>query len=160
MKTKKDSPKYLESNVYIIHTMKIRLGFISNSSSTSFVIICENGANIDLKDIDIFINLMGCEPNSPLRPFYERIHEIIFDFRSTGPVQRNYLTPFLKDTYKENYRIHDELWKQLQKAFASGAEIRFGEFSTEDGIISCIMSNDIVVAENGGFKFYGLNNSF
>jgi hypothetical protein len=54
--------------------MKIRYDYVTNSSSTSFVIICKG-----FPDKKAILSAIGVTAKSPLKPFFDEMCEVLFD---------------------------------------------------------------------------------
>lgn len=115
--------------------MKIKTDFVTNSSSTSFILVC-NG-EFDLRE---FMSLVGVEVDSPLVPLFNKLYELIK--REMKPIDD------LKFEQKIE-ELHPNVVKKLLEYRKSGKVIYEGELSTEDGDpIEAMFCVDSFEAEN------------
>jgi len=99
--------------------MKIKSDFVTNSSSTSFILICDREFTKEE-----FLQLVGVQNESPLQTIFSRLYELII----------NRMKPLDDISVEmEIERSHPNVKEKLEDAKNSGKTIYMGELGTEDG---------------------------
>jgi len=133
--------------------MKIRFDFVTNSSSTSFVIISKGKP-----DKEIFLKAMGVEKNSPLKPFFEELFEVL-DWKIKNAKDA------IKSTYwgpKKDVQtlIKDEIShfaaNKAKEALKSGQDIWIGTLKSDGGTVESFFCCDSFEIDNKNLYFNGL----
>lgn len=132
--------------------MKIRAGFVSNSSSTSFLIIAKD----DLNKADFF-ELMGIELNSPIASLFVQFYEDVIhsaqkvDFKTAN-----------KDVAAEGWfkggRLSNHMLAKLREAKELGLKAYYGRLSSDNNPIQTFFCTDCFEMENDKIYFDGLEN--
>lgn len=118
--------------------MKIRTDFVTNSSSTSFVLI--SAGNFTEED---FFNLVGIKNNSPLLPIFKRLYTVL----------SNKMTELHRP---ENFSGNDYLKEKITKSMREGKRVYFGKLSSDDGdSIEAYFCTDSFEIENDKLYFNG-----
>lgn len=129
--------------------MKIRAGFVSNSSSTSFLILAAD----DLTE-ENFFQLMGVSPKSPLADIFRELHEALLD-GAKAPVDLRDIDESIPVTqWLDGFRgeISPQLAEKLQEARKRGLRLYQGHLDSESSQTQTFFCCDSFEAENE--KFY------
>lgn len=129
--------------------MKIRAGFVSNSSSTSFLILAAE----DLTQ-ENFFDLMGVSPKSPLADIFRELHEALLDNVEDSVDLREIDESSPVALWLNGFRgeISPTMERKLQDARKRGLKVYHGELSSDSSQAECFFCCDSFEAENE--KFY------
>ena len=115
--------------------MKLKMDFVSNSSSTSFVYISSD--MLTLKD---FMASAGVSENSPVAPLfhdmYRELHERIQRGNTMSSVEEI-------DSMREKERFTDDLIAKMKAAVQQGQLVTVGSFSSENNMAESVLCTEI-----------------
>jgi hypothetical protein len=133
--------------------MKIRTDFVTNSSSTSFVIITS-----DEFEESSFLELMGVAENSPLRPLFEVLYNHLREsmYPVSEYVDQYHRTPedWLKSLCGE---FAHEIVERMIEAEESGKGVYVGKLSSDTDLIEGFFCMDSFEVENERIYFNALD---
>lgn len=133
--------------------MKIRAGFVSNSSSTSFLIISRD----ELEEASFF-HLMGVERTSPIRDLFKEFYEDVItsvsteiDFNAADP------TVPIEEWFDRNRdKPSAYMMEKIKSAQEQGLRVYFGSLDSETSNIQTFFCTDSFEVENEKIYFNGL----
>lgn len=131
--------------------MKIRTGFVTNSSSTNFIIISKDSPT----ESDL-LNLLGFGTESPLTVhIQELIHEIVRDMQPADAFFRESYYTSKHKTFEEFVKehLHEKSLDRVQKARKDEKNIFCGTFRSEDPKFGCFFCCDTILIENDSIYF-------
>ena len=133
--------------------MKIRAGFISNSSSTSFLILAAD----DLTR-ENFFQLMGVSPESPLADVFRELHKAVVDSAKMPVDLRDFDESIPVTQWLDGFReeISPRMVEKLRDAKKRGLKVYYGELDTESSRTESFFCCDSFEAENENFYINAL----
>jgi hypothetical protein len=134
--------------------MRVRTGFVSNSSSTSFLILTAE----ELTE-DAFLELMGVSRDSPLAQIFVGLYERIMDGAEVAEVDSHGF-PFLPERWFGNSQLRAALDARLAEARSKGLIAYFGALGSDGDPIESLLCTESFEAENERIYFNCLSSSW
>lgn len=131
--------------------MKIRAGFVSNSSSTSFLIIAREELNEAT-----FLDLMGVSPKSPIVGIFRQLFD---DVLTKTRVHVNFQAKDERlpvETWFNDERLSERMLSKLRDAKAQGLIAYYGFLTSDENQVQSFFCTDSFELENDGLYFNAL----
>lgn len=134
--------------------MKIKLDFITNSSSTSFILATKNDFQKEK-----FLKIIGVKSDSEFKSFFERFFSCLKNnmklareyYRDYRRVKYDSFEEFLIDNFSE------DIAKKILKSEKRGKKIYIGALSSDTDEIESFFCCSSFEFEKGGIYINGLN---
>jgi hypothetical protein len=126
--------------------MRMRAGFVTNSSSTSFLIIA------DELDEAAFLDLMGVAPDSPIADlFRELLGAVVESSQSLDLAHVD--TRVSPEKWFDTNRLSPTMTARLQKATRQGLRAYYGTLSSDTSPVQSFFCTDAFEVENERIYF-------
>jgi len=131
--------------------MKIRDGFVTNSSSTNFLIISRE----ELTD-EYLLKKLGFKDNSPIKDAGKQLVDSIFDGIESGLrwYKFDYKNPSYDNILEVFGKKSADKFKELKK---KGYKVYLGYTRSEEGYITSFMTSDYFLIDSNDFYMDGRN---
>jgi len=133
--------------------MKIRAGFVSNSSSTSFLIIAKE----ELNERDFF-ELMGIASNSPVAGLFRQLyHDVRDSARRSVDFSKVPKDVSIQSLFADSRReLSPRMLEKLNEARKKGLKAYYGHLDSETNTIQTFFCTDSFEIESEKIYFNGL----
>lgn len=133
--------------------MRIRAGFVSNSSSTSFLIISKE----ELNEGD-FLELMGLQEGSPLAPLFRAFFRDLVDSISGELDLSSAPGGFRPELWMESEHVRptEHMLAKLRALEGTPAHVYVGMLSSDNNMVESFFCTDSFELENEKIYFNGL----
>lgn len=130
--------------------MKIKMDFVSNSSSTSFVYIAQ-----DMLSKEDFLRAAGVEPASPVSSLFE---DMFRQLKSS--IQRGEKLGSVEeiDALEGGHSFTPEVLARMRAALKRGLTVTTGTFSSEECLAESVLCMEIFEIESDGFYINAYDN--
>jgi len=130
--------------------MKIKMDFISNSSSTSFIYISSGKFNENS-----FYNAVGISKDSPIFNLFERMYHVLHDSIKNGK-KVNYKSQLIQD---EKYpKFTPEVIDRAIRALSKEENVVIGRLDSDGDVEESFLCMDIFEIESDDFYINGFDN--
>ena len=140
--------------------MKIRTGFVTNSSSTNFLLIAKTELTKQK-----FLKLLGCDENSPiseiLNPFYdlllEKSERYEDDFVEIKQISEESIGSYLRN---QHIRLSERMLEKVIEANKNGYHILYGKLESDYEELERYFLSESIEEENEDLYFNGIESIF
>ena len=130
--------------------MKVKIDFVSNSSSTSFVYIAQ-----DMLTKDDFFDAVGVSASSPAAPLFQEMFEQLKSRIESG---NRLKSPEDVDALEGSREFMPEVLARMKDALEQGKIVTTGYLSSEDGMAESVLCTEILEIDSERFFINAYDN--
>jgi hypothetical protein len=131
--------------------MRIRTGFVSNSSSTSFLII----TNDELQE-GAFLELMGVAPDSPIADLFRELFSDVMQASQYVDLKHVNQRVSPEAWFATQKRLSPAMIARLKQAAEQGLKAYFGTLDSDSTMVQTFFCTDAFELENERIYFNAL----
>ena len=132
--------------------MKIKADYITNSSSTSFVLITDEEL-----DREIFYEWFGIRPDSDFLYLFDELYDAVKN--NSKLIEEDFEKGQTLEQYLSYYYIAHEK-KRIEEAMKKGKKIRVGKLSSEENELQTFFCLDSFIIDDEAVYFNALSNGW
>ena len=137
--------------------MKIKTDFVTNSSSTCFVLMTKGELTLTK-----FLKAAGVDKDSPFQDMFREIfHMFVYDMKPAREFTSTHrwshgcsYEQFIKEVFSER------TWKRVQEAEANGMKVYMGDLYSDNGALECVLCTDCFVIDNTNLVIDATNDAW
>ncbi|WP_298958016.1 hypothetical protein [uncultured Roseibium sp.] len=130
--------------------MKLKLDFISNSSSTSFVYISDS----DFTE-EVFMKAVGVDPNGPVGDLFREMHwEILSGLQSGETIA----TSDQADSLANRHEFTPDVIEKMKEAIDQGNSVYTGSLSSDGKLAESLLCMEMFEIKSDEFYINAFNN--
>lgn len=131
--------------------MKVKLDFVSNSSSTSFVYISDD----ELSE-EAFLKAVGVDGNGPVVDVFRQMHfEICTSIQSRG---KRITTNAEADRLAGSYEFTPDVIEKIKNSIQEGKDIYVSKLSSDGPLAESVLCMEMFEIESDAFYINAYNN--
>lgn len=130
--------------------MKLKLDFVSNSSSTSFVYISDN----DFTE-EVFMKAVGVDPNGPLGELFREMHHEIISGMQYG---ETIATSDQAEKLANDHEFTPDVIDRMKEAIAQGKSVYTGSLSSDGPFAESLLCMEMFEIRSDEFFINAFNN--
>jgi hypothetical protein len=131
--------------------MKIKLDFVTNSSSTSFVYI----SNEELSE-ELFLEAVGVDSDSPVGDLFRQMYtEINTSIQNYG---KQVTTKEVADSFAGGYEFTPDVVEKMKDAINQGKNVVTSKLSSDGSLAESLLCVSMFEIESDSFYLHAFNN--
>jgi hypothetical protein len=123
--------------------MKIKMDFVSNSSSTSFVYIAK-----EMLSKEDFLDAAGVNSDSPVAPLFE---SMFYQLKSSIEGGQALKSDEDVDALRDGHHFTTEILDRMKKGIEQGQVVKIGHLSSEECLAESVLCTEMFEIESDRF---------